>query len=179
MASLIPSGNASRKRFGCAFCGFHPSFPLFWYSLSTLLTSYRAGSTKKTPPSRMSAPGLELASRPTILMLDEPTSGLDSTTALDIIRSLKRLTAIGMTVVMVVHQPRYSLFTLFDEARPFFFGFKVVFSRFRCGGGGLIGISWLRKRSASPLASCHQQEGAGLRRVDCLATASPLEPLKR
>lgn len=59
--------------------------------------------------------GLELAARPSILMLDEPTSGLDATTALDIIRSVKRLTAIGMTVVMVVHQPRYSLFTLFDE----------------------------------------------------------------
>ena len=39
--------------------------------------------------------GLELAARPTILMLDEPTSGLDASTALEIIRSVKRLTAIG------------------------------------------------------------------------------------
>ncbi|CAJ1329185.1 unnamed protein product [Effrenium voratum] len=71
--------------------------------------------------------GLELASRPTILMLDEPTSGLDSTTALDIIRSLKRLTAIGMTVVMVVHQPRYSLFTLFDEVLLLGLGGRTVY----------------------------------------------------
>eukprot|EP00438_Fugacium_kawagutii_P027689 Skav213619 [mRNA] locus=scaffold2986:436361:451240:+ [translate_table: standard] len=41
---------------------------------------------------------LELAARPSILMLDEPTSGLDASTALEIIRSVKRLTAIGMTV---------------------------------------------------------------------------------
>ena len=39
--------------------------------------------------------GLELAARPTVLMLDEPTSGLDASTALEIIRSVKRLTAIG------------------------------------------------------------------------------------
>ncbi|CAJ1329183.1 unnamed protein product [Effrenium voratum] len=71
--------------------------------------------------------GLELASRPTILMLDEPTSGLDATTALDIIRSLKQLTAIGMTVVMVVHQPRYSLFTLFDEVLLLGLGGRTVY----------------------------------------------------
>jgi len=59
--------------------------------------------------------GLELAARPTVLMLDEPTSGLDATTAQSIIQSLKHLTTIGMTVIMVIHQPRYSLFTLFDE----------------------------------------------------------------
>ena len=39
--------------------------------------------------------GLELAARPKVLMLDEPTSGLDASTALEIIRSVKRLTGIG------------------------------------------------------------------------------------
>mmetsp|Transcript_65592 Transcript_65592/g.154260 ORF Transcript_65592/g.154260 Transcript_65592/m.154260 type:complete len:766 (+) Transcript_65592:74-2371(+) len=71
--------------------------------------------------------GLELAARPTILMLDEPTSGLDATTALDIMRSLKTLSKIGMTVVMVVHQPRYSLFTLFDEVLLLGLGGKTVY----------------------------------------------------
>jgi len=71
--------------------------------------------------------GLELAARPSILMLDEPTSGLDATTALDIIRSVKRLTAVGMTVVMVVHQPRYSLFTLFDEVLLLGLGGETVY----------------------------------------------------
>ncbi|CAK9051483.1 ABC transporter G family member 24 (ABC transporter ABCG.24) (AtABCG24) (Probable white-brown complex homolog protein 25) (AtWBC25) [Durusdinium trenchii] len=71
--------------------------------------------------------GLELAARPTILMLDEPTSGLDASTALEIIRSVKRLTAIGMTVVMVVHQPRYSLFTLFDDLLLLGLGGQTVY----------------------------------------------------
>ncbi|CAE7031065.1 abcG1 [Symbiodinium natans] len=60
-------------------------------------------------------------------MLDEPTSGLDATTALDIMRSLKKLSEIGMTVVMVVHQPRYSLFTLFDEVLLLGLGGKTVY----------------------------------------------------
>ena len=60
-------------------------------------------------------------------MLDEPTSGLDATTALDIIRSLQKLTEIGMTVVMVVHQPRYSLFTLFHEVLLLGLGGQTVY----------------------------------------------------
>ncbi|CAE8667140.1 unnamed protein product [Polarella glacialis] len=66
--------------------------------------------------------GLELvaelddqAADPTVLFLDEPTSGLDSTSSLTIIESLKKLGELGMTSIMVIHQPRYSLFTLFDE----------------------------------------------------------------
>eukprot|EP00913_Durusdinium_trenchii_P012153 g11414.t1 len=72
--------------------------------------------------------GLELAARPKVLMLDEPTSGLDASTALEIIRSVKRLTGIGMTVVMVVHQPRYSLFTLFDDLLLLGLGGRTVYS---------------------------------------------------
>jgi len=71
--------------------------------------------------------GLELAARPTVIFLDEPTSGLDATTALDIIHSLKRLTEIGMTVIMVIHQPRYSLFSLFDEVLLLGLGGHTVF----------------------------------------------------
>lgn len=59
--------------------------------------------------------GLELAANPTVLFLDEPTSGLDATSSLTIINSLKKLGELGMTSIMVIHQPRYSLFTLFDD----------------------------------------------------------------
>lgn len=59
--------------------------------------------------------GLELAACPVLLFLDEPTSGLDATSSLMIIGSLKKMTQLGMTIIMVIHQPRYSLFTLFDE----------------------------------------------------------------
>lgn len=59
--------------------------------------------------------GLELAAFPTLLFLDEPTSGLDSTTSLAIVRSLKKMTQLGITIVMVIHQPRQSLLALFDD----------------------------------------------------------------
>ncbi|CAJ1389625.1 unnamed protein product [Effrenium voratum] len=59
--------------------------------------------------------GLEIAACPTILFLDEPTSGLDSNSSLVLVQQLKRLAKLGMTIVMIIHQPRYSLFTLLDD----------------------------------------------------------------
>lgn len=58
---------------------------------------------------------LELAADPTVLFLDEPTSGLDATSAQSIVQSLKNIGDLGMTSIMIIHQPRYSLFTMFDE----------------------------------------------------------------
>ncbi|CAK9113129.1 unnamed protein product [Durusdinium trenchii] len=59
--------------------------------------------------------GLELAACPTILFLDEPTSGLDATASLVLVQQLKRMAKLGMTIIMIIHQPRYSLFTLIDD----------------------------------------------------------------
>jgi ABC-type multidrug transport system ATPase subunit/uncharacterized membrane protein HdeD (DUF308 family) len=59
--------------------------------------------------------GLELAAFPTLLFLDEPTSGLDSTSSLALVKSLKKMTQLGITIVVVAHQPRWSLFSLFDD----------------------------------------------------------------
>jgi len=42
--------------------------------------------------------------------LDEPTSGLDSTAALSVCQTLKNIAGLGMTVVAVIHQPRYEIF---------------------------------------------------------------------
>ena len=59
--------------------------------------------------------GVELVSDPSVLFLDEPTSGLDATSAKIVISALKDLAKLGTTVVAVIHQPRYSIFTLFDQ----------------------------------------------------------------
>lgn len=59
--------------------------------------------------------GMELAATPTLLLLDEPTSGLDATASLQVIGSLKEIANLGTTVLMVIHQPRYSLFTMFND----------------------------------------------------------------
>jgi len=71
--------------------------------------------------------GLELAAEPTLLFLDEPTSGLDSTSSLSVCSSLKKMCQLGMTSIMVIHQPRYSLFTLFDDVLLLGKGGKTVY----------------------------------------------------
>eukprot|EP01040_Poterioochromonas_malhamensis_P016556 gene16556-18824_t len=60
--------------------------------------------------------GIELAAAPLFLVLDEPTSGLDSTSAMDICQVLKDLAAhAGITVAMVIHQPRVEIWEQLDQ----------------------------------------------------------------
>lgn len=60
--------------------------------------------------------GMELVADPTVLFLDEPTSGLDSTSSYTVLKALKRVASEGgLTVVTVLHQPRYEIFCMFDE----------------------------------------------------------------
>uniref|UniRef100_A0A8C6L4D4 ATP-binding cassette sub-family G member 2-like n=1 Tax=Nothobranchius furzeri TaxID=105023 RepID=A0A8C6L4D4_NOTFU len=59
--------------------------------------------------------GMELITSPSLLFLDEPTTGLDSNTANCIIGLLHKLSRRGKTVIFSIHQPRYSIFKLFDH----------------------------------------------------------------
>ncbi|XP_043097817.1 broad substrate specificity ATP-binding cassette transporter ABCG2b [Puntigrus tetrazona] len=59
--------------------------------------------------------GMELVTSPTLLFLDEPTTGLDSNTANSIIALLHSLSRGGRTIIFSIHQPRYSIFRLFDH----------------------------------------------------------------
>ena len=52
---------------------------------------------------------------PLAIFLDEPTSGLDSTSALTVCETLKAIASLGVTVVTVIHQPRYEVFEQFDD----------------------------------------------------------------
>lgn len=58
--------------------------------------------------------GMELITEPPVLFLDEPTTGLDASTANAVIILLKRLSRRGRTIIFSIHQPRYSIFKLFD-----------------------------------------------------------------
>ncbi|RAL62605.1 hypothetical protein DID88_004452 [Monilinia fructigena] len=59
--------------------------------------------------------GMELAAAPLALFLDEPTSGLDATAANSIMKTLKALSRLGMTIVTVIHQPRQEIFESLDS----------------------------------------------------------------
>jgi ABC-type multidrug transport system ATPase subunit len=59
--------------------------------------------------------GMELVAEPSVLFMDEPTSGLDSSTARDVLDTLSNLARLGMTIVCVIHQPRFSIFEMFSK----------------------------------------------------------------
>ncbi|CAK9150458.1 unnamed protein product, partial [Ilex paraguariensis] len=59
--------------------------------------------------------GLELVMEPSLLILDEPTSGLDSSSSQLLLRALRREALEGVNICMVVHQPSYTLFNMFDD----------------------------------------------------------------
>ena len=59
--------------------------------------------------------GMELVGDPTLLFLDEPTSGLDSTTSFELLSALQGVARRGVTVVTVLHQPSWQIYSMFDD----------------------------------------------------------------
>ncbi|XP_063074749.1 broad substrate specificity ATP-binding cassette transporter ABCG2-like [Engraulis encrasicolus] len=59
--------------------------------------------------------GMELIIDPAVLFLDEPTTGLDASTANSVLVLLKKMASHGRTIIMSIHQPRYSIYRLFDS----------------------------------------------------------------
>lgn len=59
--------------------------------------------------------GMEMILDPPVLFLDEPTTGLDANTANSIVLLLYKLALGGRNIIMSIHQPRYSIFALFDR----------------------------------------------------------------
>ncbi|XP_033644271.1 broad substrate specificity ATP-binding cassette transporter ABCG2-like isoform X1 [Asterias rubens] len=58
--------------------------------------------------------GMELITKPSVLFLDEPTTGLDAATASVVMLLLSRLSKRGRTTIFSIHQPRFSIYRLFD-----------------------------------------------------------------
>jgi ATP-binding cassette subfamily G (WHITE) protein 1 len=58
---------------------------------------------------------MSCVSTPSILYLDEPTSGLDSFIAFSVVKILKKLCDLGVSVVTTIHQPSSDTFSLFDD----------------------------------------------------------------
>jgi ABC-type multidrug transport system ATPase subunit len=71
---------------------------------------------------------VELIKNPSVLFLDEPTSGLDSFQAQSVMSAMRNLSENGRTVVASIHQPRSSIYLMFDqllllaEGKCLFFG---------------------------------------------------------
>lgn len=59
--------------------------------------------------------GMELVAIPSIIFMDEPTSGLDGAATLELAQCLSNLSNSGLTIVCVIHQPRYAVFEKFSH----------------------------------------------------------------
>lgn len=59
--------------------------------------------------------GIELIKNPSLLFLDEPTSGLDSFQAQSVMECMNDLAKNGRTIVASIHQPRSSIYSMFDR----------------------------------------------------------------
>jgi ATP-binding cassette, subfamily G (WHITE), member 2 len=59
--------------------------------------------------------GCELLTDPGLLFLDEPTTGLDAYNSLSVLKTLRRLARHGRTIICTIHQPRSTIFELFDK----------------------------------------------------------------
>ncbi|GAV72724.1 ABC_tran domain-containing protein/ABC2_membrane domain-containing protein [Cephalotus follicularis] len=60
--------------------------------------------------------GLSLLHDPAVLILDEPTSGLDSTSAFNVIQTLKSIaTSRHRTVILSIHQPSFRILSTIDR----------------------------------------------------------------
>jgi ABC-type Mn2+/Zn2+ transport system ATPase subunit len=61
---------------------------------------------------------VQLITDPSVLFLDEPTSGLDSFQAQAVMEAMKNMATCGRLVISVIHQPRSSIYDMFDKVRP-------------------------------------------------------------
>merc|ERR1712151_1220360 len=59
--------------------------------------------------------GMELAAMPAIIFMDEPTSGLDGAATINLARCMALLKDTGLTIVCVIHQPRWAVFQQFTH----------------------------------------------------------------
>jgi len=71
--------------------------------------------------------GCELIGSPALIFADEPTTGLDSFQAEKVMGTLRALADSGHTVVCTIHQPRGSIFRMFDDLMLMSAG-RVVYS---------------------------------------------------
>ena len=71
----------------------------------------------------------QLITNPAVLFLDEPTSGLDSFQAQSVMEAMKSMAENNRMVISVIHQPRSSIYNMFDrllllsEGKQMFFGY--------------------------------------------------------
>jgi len=78
--------------------------------------------------------GMELVAMPSFIFMDEPTSGLDGAATVSLAQCMGLLAKSGLTIVCVIHQPRWLVFQEFTHVLLLGEGGKTVF----CGRSDLL-----------------------------------------
>lgn len=82
----------------------------------THLTHTRLGHGLSGGERRRVSIGLSLLHDPDVLLLDEPTSGLDSTSAFNVMQTLKSISVSRhRTVILSIHQPSFKILSTIDR----------------------------------------------------------------
>ena len=68
----------------------------------------------------------EIMVQPQLLFADEPTSGLDSFLASKVLDTIKKISAVGTTIIFTIHQPSSVLFSKLDNIYLLDGGKKVI-----------------------------------------------------
>jgi len=71
--------------------------------------------------------GMELAAMPSFLFMDEPTSGLDGAATVSLAKCMSVLRKSGLTIICVIHQPRWLVFEQFTHVLLLGEGGKTVY----------------------------------------------------
>ncbi|KAK9807392.1 hypothetical protein WJX73_000014 [Symbiochloris irregularis] len=70
---------------------------------------------------------VEVVANPPVIFMDEPTSGLDARAAAVVIRSVKKTSQSGRTVIVTIHQPSVEIFEAFDALVLLQRGGKLIY----------------------------------------------------
>eukprot|EP00051_Salpingoeca_urceolata_P021538 m.339302 g.339302 ORF g.339302 m.339302 type:complete len:604 (+) comp19816_c0_seq22:128-1939(+) len=89
---------------------------------STLLRGVSGGEKKRV------SIGVELVTRPRVVLLDEPTTGLDSFAAWTTVQLLQDIARTGCSVLAVIHQPSSEVYALFDKTMLLGTEGRIVFA---------------------------------------------------
>ncbi|KAK9803172.1 hypothetical protein WJX72_008884 [[Myrmecia] bisecta] len=96
---------------------------------SPLVKGISGGQAKRTNV------GLALITSPRVLFLDEPTTGLDSTTANEVMATVRSLTKTGITICSTIHSPTQKCLNMFGMVLLLLGGRIVYFGE---QGGAMV-----------------------------------------
>lgn len=120
---------------------------------------------------------VEYAANASLYFLDEPTSGLDARSALRVTRAIRAMANNGRSVVAVIHQPSYEVFSAFDSLLLMQRGGRTVYFG-ELGNACTTMTSYFESHGAEPIDTNTNPADYMLRVIGAGVTAQRAENVK-